>query len=70
VPIAARAYCTIEEQVRAGTAWRKSSPLADERQSQLIVMGATARNAAGTTVFGSTIEQVVRQAIRPVLTMR
>lgn len=68
VPMAARAYCTIEEQVRAGTAWREILAVADERQSQLIVMGATARNAAGATVLGSTTEQVVRQALCPVLT--
>jgi nucleotide-binding universal stress UspA family protein len=70
VPIAARAYCTIDEQVRAGTAWREIIALAEERQAQMIVMGVTARTAPDTTAFGSTTEQVVRQAPCPVLTMR
>jgi universal stress protein A len=70
VPIAARAYCTIEELVRAGTAWQEIIAVAEERQAQMIVMGVTARTVPDTTVFGSTTEQVVRQAPCPVLTMR
>jgi nucleotide-binding universal stress UspA family protein len=69
VPIAARAYCTIDEQVRTGTAWREILAMADERQIQLIVMGVTARNPVERAVFGSTAQQVVRQAFCPVLTI-
>jgi len=70
VPTAARAYCPIDEQVRAGTAWREIIAAAEERKVQMIVMSVTARTAPDTTVFGSTTEQVVRQAPCPVLTMR
>jgi nucleotide-binding universal stress UspA family protein len=70
VPTAARAYCTIEEQVRTGAAWQEILAVAEERQTQLVVMGVTARSAIDRAVFGSTAQQVVRQAVCPVLTIR
>jgi nucleotide-binding universal stress UspA family protein len=70
VPTAARAYCTIDELVRTGTAWQEILATADERQTQLIVMGVTGRNAVDRALFGSTTQQVVRQAQCPVLTIR
>ncbi len=70
VPTAARAYCTIDELVRTGTAWQEILATADEKESQLIVMGVTGRNAFDRAIFGSTTQQVVRQAQCPVLTIR
>jgi nucleotide-binding universal stress UspA family protein len=70
VPTAARAYCTIDELIRTGSAWQEILATADERQTQLIVMGVTGRNAVDRAIFGSTTQQVVRQAQCPVLTIR
>ncbi len=70
VPTAARAYCTIDELIRTGTAWQEILATAGERQAQLIVMGVTGRTAVDRAIFGSTTQQVVRQAQCPVLTIR
>lgn len=70
VPTAARAYCTIDELIRTGTAWQEILATAAERQAQLVVMGVTGRSAVDRALFGSTTQQVVRQAQCPVLTIR
>jgi nucleotide-binding universal stress UspA family protein len=70
VPGAARAYCTIEERVTSGKPWREILRVAQEQQAELIVIGVRGRNSADRALFGSTTEQVVRQAVCPVLTLR
>ena len=44
--------------------------LAAEERADLIVIGVHGRNILDMTVFGSTTNQVVRQATCPVLTLR
>jgi nucleotide-binding universal stress UspA family protein len=70
VPGAARAYCTIEERVTSGKPWREILRVAQEQQADLIVIGIRGRNSVDRALFGSTTEQVVRQAVCPVLTLR
>jgi nucleotide-binding universal stress UspA family protein len=70
VPGAARAYCTIEEHVTSGKPWREILRVAEEQKADLIVIGVRGRSTAGRLMFGSTTEQVVRQAVCPVLTLR
>jgi nucleotide-binding universal stress UspA family protein len=70
VPGAARAYCTIEEHVTSGKPWREILRIAQELQAELIVIGVRGRSGADVMLFGSTTHHVVRQATRPVLTIR
>ena len=70
VPGAARAYCTIDEHVTSGTPWREILRFAAEQHAELIVIGVRGRSTADRLMFGSTTEQVVRQAACPVLTLR
>ena len=56
--------------VVSGRAYREILRIASETPADLIVMGAQGRGGAGLTLFGSTTQQVVRQATCPVLTVR
>lgn len=53
-----------------GKAYREILAVATEDRSDLIVMGMHGRNALDLMLFGSTINQVVRRATCPVLTLR
>jgi nucleotide-binding universal stress UspA family protein len=44
--------------------------VADEEQSDVIIIGVQGRNALDVALFGSTTNQVVRRATCPVLTLR
>lgn len=57
-------------EIRHGKAYRELLRLAAERQTDLIVIGVHGRNAVDLALFGSTTNQVVRQATCPVLTIR
>ena len=70
IPGAAREYCTIEQVVSAGKAYREILRLAQEHSVDLVVMGARGRGAVDFLTFGSTTLHVVRQATCPVLTLR
>jgi nucleotide-binding universal stress UspA family protein len=70
VPGAARAYCTVEEQVTLGKPWREILRIAEERRVELIVIGVRGRTSTDMALFGSTTHHVVRQATCPVLTIR
>jgi nucleotide-binding universal stress UspA family protein len=70
VPSAARAYCTVEEQVTSGKPWREILRVAAEQRIELIVIGVRGRSSTDTTLFGSTTHHVVREATCPVLTIR
>ncbi|HEX6213116.1 MAG TPA: universal stress protein [Methylomirabilota bacterium] len=65
-----RTWCEIEPMAVVGRAHREILRIAEERGSDLIVMGAQGRGGAGLALFGSTTQQVVRAAACPVLTVR
>ena len=65
-----RAESRIEDVVATGRAYRQILETARVRNAQLIVMGSQGRGAVSLALFGSTTQQVVRQAECPVLTVR
>lgn len=70
VPHDARDWCRIEERVLAGSPWKRILALATEEVPDLVVLGAHGHNALERFVFGSTTNQVVRQAPCPILSVR
>jgi nucleotide-binding universal stress UspA family protein len=70
VPAAASAYCRAETRLVRGKPWQEILRTAAERQADLIVMGVQGRSAADLMLFGSTTQQVLREAVCPVLTLR
>jgi nucleotide-binding universal stress UspA family protein len=70
VPEAVHTYCTVKTMMMHGKPSTEILRLANERQTDLIVVGVRGRGAADLTVFGSTAQQVVRLATSPVLTIR
>lgn len=70
VPGAAASYCQVETMIRHGKPATEILRLASERDSDLIVIGVRGRGATDLAVFGSTTQQVVREAVCPVLTIR
>jgi nucleotide-binding universal stress UspA family protein len=67
----AQDYCTAVALVtRAHRPWQEILRVAGERHADLIVMGVQGRGAVDLMFFGSTTQQVVRQASCPVLTLR
>jgi nucleotide-binding universal stress UspA family protein len=63
-------FCRVESLMTYGKPWREVLRVADEKQSDLIVMGVQGRVAADLLFFGSTTQHVVREAPCPVLTLR
>lgn len=63
-------FCHVESLMTRGKPWREVLRVAEEQQSDLIVMGVQGRGAAGLLFFGSTTQHVVRHASSPVLTLR
>jgi nucleotide-binding universal stress UspA family protein len=70
IPADARDWCAPEWKLAHGKAYQQVLNLAAREQVDLIVMGVHGRNAIDLTLFGSTTNQVVRQAACPVLTLR
>jgi nucleotide-binding universal stress UspA family protein len=70
IPVAIRARCTIRELITVGRAYTGILRVADEQDSELLVLGVHGRNAADRMIFGSTTQHVVRHAACPVLTIR
>ena len=70
VPDSAAAYCKTDSSLLRGKPGREILRIASDRQSELIVMGVQGRGAADLLFFGSTTQQVVREATCPVLTLR
>jgi len=70
VPEAVRTYCTVDTVLGEGKPSREILRLAAERESELIVIGVQGRGAVDLLFFGSTAQQVVREAACPVLTLR
>jgi len=70
IPDELRGRCPIFETVTNGKAWQQILRVAVEEQADLIVLGVTGRATADLLLFGSTTQQVLRQALCPVLTIR
>ena len=65
-----RAWCEIEGTVVLGRAHRAILRALEATAVDLVVMGAQGRGGVGLALFGSTTQQVVRNAACPVLTVR
>jgi nucleotide-binding universal stress UspA family protein len=65
-----RNWCAPEPMLRYGKPYRQVLTVAEEEHADLIVMGVHGRNVLDVMLFGSTTNQVVRQASCPVLTLR
>jgi nucleotide-binding universal stress UspA family protein len=63
-------FCRAESLMTHGKPWREVLRVAEEKQSDVIVMGVHGRGAADLLFFGSTTQHVVREASCPVLTLR
>jgi nucleotide-binding universal stress UspA family protein len=70
VPEEARVWCTPEERVLSGKAYRVILEIADQEQAEVIVMGVHGKGALNRRLFGSTTHHVIREAHCPVLTLR
>ncbi len=64
------AWSEIQTQVTSGRSHRAILAAAEQHHSDLIVMGAQGRGGTALTLFGSTTNQIIRQADRPVLVVR
>jgi len=69
VPAQARVWCTPEERVATGKAYRVILDTAAREKAEVIVMGVHGRGAV-KRLFGSTTHHVIREARCPVLTLR
>jgi nucleotide-binding universal stress UspA family protein len=70
VPDDARVWCTPEERVLSGKAYRVILEIADQEKAEIIVMGVHGKGALNRRLFGSTTHHVIRDAHCPVLTLR
>jgi nucleotide-binding universal stress UspA family protein len=70
VPDDARAWCETEELVTVGRPHEEIVRHARERDADLIVMGVHGRSSLDVALFGSTVNQVIRHASCPVVTVR
>jgi nucleotide-binding universal stress UspA family protein len=65
-----RTWAAIQDVVVLGRAHREILRIAADSLPDLIVMGAQGRGGLSLSLFGSTTQQVVREAACPVLTVR
>ena len=70
VPEDARVWCTPEERVLSGKAYRVILETAEQENAEVIVMGVHGKGALHRRLFGSTTHHVIREARCPVLTLR
>jgi nucleotide-binding universal stress UspA family protein len=70
IPNSVRTYCEVETVVSQGRISREILRLADERKTDLIVMGVHGRGAVDLMMFGSNTHRVIQAAACPVLTIR
>jgi nucleotide-binding universal stress UspA family protein len=66
----ARTWCDPMTVLRYGKPYQSILERAAEERTELIVMGVRGRNQVNMMLFGSTTNQVVRQATCPVLTLQ
>jgi nucleotide-binding universal stress UspA family protein len=69
VPGEASLWCTPEEHVASGKAYRVILDLAEQEKAEIIVMGVHGRGILNRRLFGSTTHHVIREARCPVLTL-
>jgi nucleotide-binding universal stress UspA family protein len=67
VPESVQTFCRVEIVVEAGKPYREILRIADEKKSDLIVMGIHGRGPVDRMLFGSNTNHVVRAASCPVL---
>jgi nucleotide-binding universal stress UspA family protein len=67
VPAKARSCCEIKTIVRTGKAYEEIIKLAEQEQSDLIVVGVRGRNVLDLALFGSTTHRVLQLGPCPVL---
>jgi universal stress protein A len=65
-----RGFGDIEYAVLKGTPYEEISKFASENKIDLVVLGTHGRRGIDRVLFGSTAEQVVRNAPCPVLSVR
>ena len=70
MPEEARVWCTPDERVATGKAYRTILHVAAEEGAGLIVMGVHGKGVLHQRLFGSTTHHVIREAGCPVLTLR
>jgi nucleotide-binding universal stress UspA family protein len=70
VPADARVWCTPDERVSSGKAYRVILQLAEAEHAEILVMGVHGKGALNRRFFGSTTHHVIREARCPVLTLR
>jgi nucleotide-binding universal stress UspA family protein len=70
VPDEARVWCTPEERVLSGKAYRVILDIAQQERVEVVVMGVHGKGALNRRLFGSTTHHVIREARCPVLTLR
>ena len=70
VPADARVWCTPDERVSSGKAYRVILQLAEAEHAEILVMGVHGKGALNRRFFGSTTNHVIREARCPVLTLR
>ena len=70
VPETVRMHGRVETVVSSGKPSREILRIAAEQQVDVIVIGVQGRGTANLMFFGSTTNQVVREAVCPVLTVR
>jgi len=66
----ARLWCTPKTEIRYGKPYRQILDVAEQEQTDLIVVGVRGRHAPDLAIFGSTTNHLVRQARCPVQTLR
>jgi nucleotide-binding universal stress UspA family protein len=69
VPAEAHAWCETEALILTGRPHDEIVRLARDRDADLIVMGVHGRSLLNVALFGSTVNQVVRHATCPVVTV-
>lgn len=67
IPQEARSCCTIKPIVRVGKPYEEIVKLAEQDQTDLVVVGVRGRNALDLAVFGSTTHRVIQLGPCPVL---
>jgi nucleotide-binding universal stress UspA family protein len=70
VPEEVRVWCTPEEHVLSGKAYRVILDLAQQEKVEVVVMGVRGMGALNRRLFGSTTHHVIREAGCLVLTLR
>ncbi len=67
IPADVRSWCTVNSLVRIGKPYEEIIQLAQEDQSDLIILGVRGRNTLDLALFGSTTHRVIRLGSCPVL---